>query len=130
MKRKTLRKLALMAAAALLLVLLPACGCDPGGEVVFVQTGGEKVVSVLVEGHLGGGGAQNADCSPLKVGASLSFQSKDVGWPMTVTACGGEHGAEPIASVVIPEAPAKGERWFVYFQNGALEYGPAWPEEG
>ncbi len=127
---KLLWKTAFLILLAALVCGLSACGCDPGGEVVFVQTGGEKVVSVLVEGHLGGGGAQNADNSPLKEGNSLSFRSRETGWPMTVTACRGDHGAEPIASVVIPDAPAKGERWFVYFQSGALTYGPAWPEEG
>lgn len=127
---KLLWKLAAMAVLAALVCGLSACGCDDGGEVVYVQTGGEKVVSVLAEGHLGGGGAQNANGLPLKEGNSLSFRSRDTGWPMTVTACRGDHGAEPIASLVIPEAPAKGERWFVYFQNGALAYGPDWPEEG
>ena len=127
---KMLWKTAIMILLAALVCGLAACGCDDGGDVVFVQTGGEKVVSVLAEGHLGGGGAQNANGAPLAKGNSLSFRGRDTGWPMTVTACRGDHGEGPIASVVSPEAPAEGERWFVYFRNGALAYGPDWPLEG
>lgn len=127
---KLLWKLAITAVTAALLCGLSACGCDEGGDVVFVQTGGIQVTSVAVDGHLGGGYAENADCTPLEKGNSLSFRSGDVGWPMTITACRGADGEEPIASLVIPKAPPEGERWFVYFRNGALAYGQSWPEEG
>lgn len=127
---KMLWKTAILILLAALVCGLSACGCADGGDVVFVQTGGTQVVSVVVDGHLGGGGAQNADGSPLAKGNSLFFQGKDTGWPMTVTACREADGESPIASVVIPEAPAEGERWFVYLQNGALAYGPTWPGEG
>ncbi len=127
---KLLWKTAILILLAALVCGLSACGCDDGGDVVYVQTDGIQVTSVVVEGHLGGGGAQNADGSPLKAGNSLSFRSRDTGWPMTVNACREADGAAPIASLVIPEAPAEGERWFVYFRNGVLTYGPDWPEEG
>ena len=124
-----MRKICLMCSAALLLFALAACGCDDGGDVVFVQTGERPVFSVGVEGPDGGGGVQNADGTAMKQGDSYGFDAKKVGWPMEITACRGLHAADPIASVTIPKAPPEGERWFVYFWNGRLSYGTDWPLE-
>ena len=124
-----MRKISLMCGVALLLFALAACGCDDGGDVVFVQTGERPVYSVGVEGPAGGGGVQNADGTAMKQGDSYGFDAEKVGWPMEVTACRGLDGKRPLASVTIPGAPPQGERWFVYFQGGELAYGVGWPLE-
>ncbi len=108
-------------------------GCDPGGDVVFVQTGVTEVGSVLTEGKRSGGGICNADGSLMLEGDSFSISAEEYGWPMTLTACRGLMGEDPIASLQIPEAAAEGERWFVFLVKDGAGYqmrcSTTWPLE-
>ncbi len=124
-----MKQISLLCCAALFVLALAACGCDDGGDVVFVQTGERPVSSVGVEGPAGGGAAQNADGTPMERGSSYGFDGEDVGWPMVVTPCQGQDLEGAIGSVTIPAAPPEGERWFVYLQAGRLMYGTDWPLE-
>lgn len=128
-----MKKTLILALTLLLAALLASCGCDPGGDVVFVSQDGAPVGSVGYEGPIGGGYGQNADGTALIAGGSISIDSGDVGFPMTVTACAGLATEDPIASVVIPKAPPEGERWFVTLRSGGkgpyLTYDAAWPLE-
>ena len=110
-----------------------ATDCDPGGDLVFVETGTLPVFSVTATGSFEGTGKQCANGEPLPYGDSFSFRSEEIGWPVTLSAYGGPEWDGPLASVTIPGPPPEGGRWFVSLEYGEdgyfLEYDSVWPLE-
>lgn len=114
-----MKKLFCTLLTALLLAGLSACGS--GGEVidyglVFINGSDTAIVEVVVEYTDRLSGVRNADSSPLKRGESFGFEAGE--YPVTLavydrTLDSMEKEPGEIAQIVIPEAPAEGERWYV-----------------
>ncbi len=121
MMRTALR---LLGPLALLLALLSGCakGDQPEYTLVFVNDCSQSIVMVGVETEHSSGGSRNADGSPLVRGDSLALDC--AAWPAEVTVFGDLNGAEPLASVTIPEEPHADNSdsglgtWYVIAQDG------------
>lgn len=109
---------------ALLLGLLG--GCARGGRVeptlVFLNDCSRPIAMVGVETEHSSGGGRNADGSLLARGDALPLDCAD--WPAVVTVFDDLNGAEPLASVTVPEEPHADNTedglgtWYVIAQDG------------
>lgn len=119
-----------------MLTLLTACGAQSGmifallnayvgqpeldADLVFVNDSDAVIVEVVVDFADRGGGARYADCSPVKRGDTFGFEAGE--YPVTVTVYDEPFVSfeqQELALLTIPEAPAEGERWYIYARDGA-----------
>lgn len=126
---------AVAALAALALLWLArswfsGCG-DVDADLVFVSQSDTPVGSVSLDRLDSTEVGQHADSSPLKRGESFGFGVES--YPVTVTVYQQVGGKGRLASCVIEEGPAKGERWYVVARDGEegmeLEVSSQWPAE-
>lgn len=131
-----MKKLVLVISACLLAVL-SACGgpaqLDAG--LVFVNDSDAVIVEVVVDFQDQGGGARNADCSPLKKGDTFGFEAGE--YPVTVYVYDAPFETfdqKELVSLIVSEAPPEGERWYVTARDGAdgltLLADTIWPTDG
>lgn len=111
-----------------LIILAVFCvlpGRGHGGEeinsgLIFVNNSDAAIVEVIADFTDQLSGTRNADNSPLKRGETFGFEAGE--YPVTVLvydkAVGRIEEGE-LARIVIPKAPAEGERWYVTAQDGA-----------
>lgn len=111
---------------------LYGCGCDNDieADLVFVNQSDAAIVEVVVEFQDQSGGSRNADSSPLRRGDSFGFEAGE--YPVTVVAYGDAELLRELGRVVVREAPAEGERWYITARDGvdglALSVDTRWPE--
>lgn len=110
------RRIAALAAAAVLALLLAGCGGeDAEGELVFLNGTDTPVASVGVSYAGCDEWARYANGRPIRRGGSIGFDH--VEYPVTVTAYADPDGQKPMATCVITQAP-EGERWYVAAREG------------
>lgn len=130
-----MKKLIWVLLAALLLAVLPACGCDDGADadLVFINDSDTTIVSVVTDFVDQSSGVQYADSSPLKRGETFGFEAGV--YPVTVLVY--DRAVENVkegelARIVIGKAPPEGERWYITARDGAdglvLAADTCWPE--